>query len=68
MELSCAGSCQDAGGDGFGSPASATCPGGAALDCNGQNAGIFPGGLELPGNQTDENCDGSLGACNLMSV
>lgn len=37
-----------------------TPPGYSALsgDCNDQNAGIYPGSVEIPCNQTDENCNG----------
>jgi len=45
----------DADHDGF-----MTCAG----DCNDAQASQHPGVPELPGNAVDENCDGSLGACN----
>jgi len=47
--------CSDADGDGL-----TTCAG----DCDDLNAAIHPGEAELPGNLVDENCDGSLGACD----
>jgi hypothetical protein len=44
----------DADGDGY--------P--AGEDCDDGDAGISPEAVDLPGNATDENCDGSLGACD----
>jgi sugar lactone lactonase YvrE len=60
--------CLDADGDGFGSPGNAACPSGAADDCNDSSAAVNPNALELPGNFTDENCDGDLGQCDPCST
>ena len=49
-----AGICNDEDGDGFRPP----------LDCDDTNPSINPDALELPGNFTDENCDGNLGNCH----
>ena len=45
----------DGDGDGY-SP----CEG----DCDDADAGVNPGALEIPGNDVDENCDGSRGTCD----
>lgn len=68
VRLDCLGGCPDVDGDGFGDPGNASCSGGLASDCNDGNAAIFPGAVELPGNGIDENCDGSLGACDPLAT
>jgi hypothetical protein len=64
VSVICGAICFDGDGDGFGNPGSIACSGGAALDCNDADGGVFPGAVELPGNTVDENCDGSLGQCD----
>jgi hypothetical protein len=44
----------DADGDGHG----------ADVDCDDENASVHLGAVDLPGNLLDEDCDGSLGACD----
>ena len=48
--------CTDNDGDGFGSPGNASCPNGAAEDCNDSVSTIFPGGSEI--------CDGFDNDCS----
>ena len=38
------------------------------VDCDDSDAGVSPGAVDLPGNTTDENCDGSLGPCDPGAV
>ena len=52
-------SCTDLDADGF-----TTCAG----DCNDDSAAVHPGAEELPGNSTDENCDGLLGVCDPTAI
>ncbi len=42
------GGCTDTDCDGFGSPGSSACPGGAAEDCDDSDATVFPVPLRLP--------------------
>lgn len=58
------GVCLDEDEDGFGDPGSPLCPAGDVADCDDTNASVSPAATELPGNVTDENCDGSLGECD----
>ncbi len=48
--------CEDVDGDGYGSPASATCPH-PQLDCNDANPAVNPGATEIPGNGIDDDCN-----------
>jgi hypothetical protein len=52
-------SCQDADGDGFGSPGDPSCSGGRADDCNDSDPGTHPGAVDLPGSYGDEDCSGT---------
>jgi hypothetical protein len=105
--------CVDHDNDGYGAPGDASCPQGAATDCDDLDSSVHPGAPELcdgrdndcsgspgpeevdadgdhyricqgdcndanasqnpqapelPGNSADENCDGSLGACDPTAV
>lgn len=64
VSVLCGAVCLDGDGDGFGNPGGAACSGGPATDCDDADGGVYPGAVELPGNAVDENCDGSLGACD----
>lgn len=51
--------CPDADGDGaLGLDADCVVPAGAELDCDDEDATVFPGGLELPGDGKDNDCFG----------
>jgi len=53
-------SCSDNDGDHFGSPGDAVCSGGAATDCDDNNAAINPGAAEICDDMTDNDCDGRV--------
>jgi hypothetical protein len=55
-------SCTDLDGDGYGSPASATCAH-PQLDCNDGNAAVNPGATEVPGNGLDDDCNAATSDC-----
>jgi len=50
-------SCLDRDEDGYGSPASETCPC-PGLDCDDTRAFVHPGVIEVCGNGVDDDCDG----------
>jgi len=56
-------SCTDLDGDGYGSPGDASCPHGAATDCNDSNAAVNPGATEIPGNGIDDDCNPATSDC-----
>ncbi len=59
-----AASCVDHDGDGYGSPASASCLH-AGTDCNDSNAAVNPGATEIPGNGIDDDCNAATpGGCS----
>jgi len=49
--------CVDNDGDGYGSPADVSCPGGNFLDCDDTDANVHPGASEICDGK-DSNCDG----------
>jgi hypothetical protein len=48
--------CTDLDGDGYGNPGDVSCPNGAQVDCNDNNASIHPGATEIC-NSADDNCN-----------
>ena len=59
--------CEDADGDGYGSPGDASCDNGAAEDCDDSDAEVNPGASEACDgtntkccNGVDDNCDGQV--------
>jgi hypothetical protein len=54
----CGVTCTDADNDGYGNPGDASCPNGAAEDCNDSDPDSYPGAPELCDN-LDNDCDGS---------
>jgi len=69
----CSGtSCTDADGDGYGSPGDASCPKGAATDCDDNNSNINPGAAEVCDDTTDNDCDGRMdcsdGECSSLLI
>ncbi len=49
--------CVDVDGDGYGTPGDASCPNGAATDCNNNVAAINPGAAEVCTDTVDNDCD-----------
>jgi hypothetical protein len=52
------GTCTDNDGDGYGSPGDASCPNGAAEDCNDADPAVNPGATENCTDGVDNDCDG----------
>ncbi len=55
--------CQDLDGDGYGDPASESCPG-PELDCDDRDPAVNPGASEICDNGLDDDCDGLLDAAD----
>ncbi|TSC75589.1 MAG: Ig family protein, partial [Parcubacteria group bacterium Gr01-1014_31] len=59
-----AGICNDTDGDGYGAPGNASCPKGAATDCNNDNAAICPSATDCPdvcNSGTNDDCNAATG-------
>lgn len=54
-----AAGCVDTDGDGYGNPGHASCPNGAAQDCNDGNNAVHPGATELCTDGLDNDCNGN---------
>ena len=50
--------CNDADGDGYGSPGDPSCASGSETDCNDGNDAIHPGAVEVLCDGVDQNCNG----------
>ncbi len=64
LAMSMPAMCMDVDEDGFGLPGDASCPSGAAEDCDDGDSSVNPNAFEVTGNFVDENCDGNLGTCD----
>lgn len=53
-----AAGCVDTDSDGYGNPGNASCPNGAALDCDNNNNAVNPGATELCTDNLDNDCNG----------
>lgn len=58
LDPNCVDPCPDNDGDGYGTNGDIACPNGPAMDCNDNDATIYPGGPEI--------CDGKDNNCNFQ--
>jgi hypothetical protein len=59
VEFESQAGCIDNDSDGYGSPGDASCPNGAATDCDDTDPSINPGATDINCNDVDENCSGA---------